>query len=111
LSERFSRHFHDLGRLDAGGYLASAIAATDVAEAVAIHKNAFFAEKDSGGEKIDYSHSIRTGLQLVPSGVAYDALKEDYRQMVADGLLLENAETFENLMARCLVIQRRIGSS
>ena len=48
-----SRHFHDLARLDDRGYLPAAIAAKDIAGAVAVHKNAFFAEKDSEGRRID----------------------------------------------------------
>jgi Nucleotidyl transferase AbiEii toxin, Type IV TA system len=111
LSERFSRHFHDLARLDDGGYLAAAVDARDVAEAVAVHKNAFFVEKDSEGQRIDYLEAIRTGLTLVPTGKASDALREDNQRMVADGLLLDDSETFEALMAKCLVIQQqtRIG--
>ncbi|MEO6816413.1 MAG: nucleotidyl transferase AbiEii/AbiGii toxin family protein [Edaphobacter sp.] len=108
LSERFSRHFHDLARLNDGGYLASAIGAKDVAEAVAVHKNAFFVEKDSEGQRIDYLDAIRAGLTLVPVGSAYNALREDYQRMVADGLLLDDTETFEDLMAYCLVIQQQM---
>ncbi len=107
LSERFSRHFHDLARLDDGGYLAAAIEAIDIAEAVAVHKNAFFVEKDSQGQRIDYLEGMRKGLTLVPTGRAYDALLEDYQGMVADGLLLDDTETFEELMAQCLVIQQQ----
>src|SRR5271163_736295 len=82
LSERFSRHFHDLARMDQAGYLAEPQAATDVAEAVAVHKNAFFAEKDSHGNRIDYLDAVRNGLTLVPTGGAYDALLGDYQRMI-----------------------------
>lgn len=111
LSERFSRHFHDLARLDDGGFVDAAVDARDVAEAVAEHKNAFFVEKDSEGQRIDYLEAIRTGLTLVPTGKALEALREDYQRMVADGLLLEDTETFEELMEHCLEIQpkTRIG--
>lgn len=107
MSERFSRHFHDLARLDDRGYLPAAVAAKDVAEAVAVHKNAFFIEKDSEGQRIDYLEAIRKGLTIVPKGRAYDALREDYQSMVADGLLLDDTETFEDLMAQCLIIQKQ----
>jgi hypothetical protein len=107
LSDRFSRHFHDLARLDNRGYLPTAIASKDIAEAVAVHKNAFFAEKDSEGQRIDYAEAIRGGLTIVPAGRAYDALRVDYQNMVADGLLLDDTETFEDLMAECLVIQQQ----
>jgi hypothetical protein len=87
--------------------LAAAIDARDVAEAVAIHKNAFFVEKDSEGQRIDYLEAIRTGLTLVPTGKAFDALHEAFQRMLADGLLLDDTETFEELMAQCLVIQQQ----
>jgi hypothetical protein len=48
-------------------------------------------------------------LTLVPTGKASDALREDYQRMVADGLLLDDTETFEDLMAHCLVIQQQTG--
>jgi hypothetical protein len=107
LSDRFSRHFHDLARLNDQGHLVSALAAGDVAEAVAVHKNAFFVEKDSEGRRIDYLEAIRAGLTLVPTGKAFDILRGDYERMLADGLLLNDAETFEDLMAQCIVIQRQ----
>jgi hypothetical protein len=108
LSNRFSRHFHDLVRLEESGHLAEALAAQDVAEAVAIHKNAFFVEKDAIGNRIDYVEALHGGLTLVPSGSGYDALRTDYLHMVEDGLLAGNAETFEDLMRRCSRIQGQI---
>ena len=47
-------------------------------------------------------------MKLVPAGSAYDALREDYLRMVADGLLLDDTETFEDLMAHCLVLQQHM---
>jgi hypothetical protein len=43
----------------------------------------------------------------VPIGDALKALEEDYARMVEDGLLLEDAEPFEALMARCADIAAR----
>jgi hypothetical protein len=108
LGERFSRHFHDLARLDDGGYSAAAIDAREIANAVAVHKNAFFAEKDSEGHRIDYIEAIGTGLTLIPTGMARDVLRRDYQRMLIDGLLLDDTETFEDLMAHCLVIQQQM---
>jgi hypothetical protein len=108
LSNRFSRHFHDLVRLEETGHLAEALAAQDVAEAVAIHKNAFFAEKDANGNRIDYLQVVHGGLTLVPSGSGYDALRTDYLHMVEDGLLAGDVETFEELMQRCSGIQAQL---
>jgi hypothetical protein len=108
LSNRFSRHFHDLVRLEETGHLAEALAAQDVAEAVAIHKNAFFVEKDANGNRIDYLEAVHGGLTLVPIGSGYDALRTDYLHMVQEGLLAGDAETFEELMQRCSRIQAQL---
>jgi Nucleotidyl transferase AbiEii toxin, Type IV TA system len=108
LSERFSRHFHDLARLEEAGHLAEALAAQDVAHAVAIHKSAFFAEKDTDGNRIDYMEAVRAGLTLLPSGNGYDALRHDYQRMIEDGLLFEDAEPFELLMTKCSGIQAQL---
>jgi hypothetical protein len=102
LSTRFSRHFHDLVRLEETGHLPEALAA------VAIHKNAFFAEKDANGNRIDYLEAVHGGLTLVPSGDGYDALRTDYLHMVEDGLLAGNEETFDDLMTRCSGIQAQL---
>jgi hypothetical protein len=53
LHDRFSRHLHDLMRLEEAGVIDHAIQARDIAEAVALHKSAFFIEKDSAGNRID----------------------------------------------------------
>jgi hypothetical protein len=108
LSDRFSRHFHDLVRLEEAGHLEGALTARGIAEAVAIHKSAFFVEKDLSGNRIDYETAIHGGLVLMPEGNALDALREDYQRMVADGLLLEEAESFDRLMEKCKTIQEQV---
>ena len=108
LSNGFSRHFHDLVRLEGTGHLAEALAAQDVAEAVAIHKNAFFVEKDAHGNRIDYLEAVHGGLTLVPSGGGYDALRTDYLHMVEEGLLAGNEVPFDDLMTRCSGIQAQL---
>jgi len=108
LSQRFSRHFYDLARLDEAGYLPSVLKAWEVAEAVAVHKNAFFAEKDATGNRIDYLAAVRDGLILVPTGNAYDALRADYQRMVQERLFIDEAESFEETMTRCGQIQQKL---
>jgi hypothetical protein len=110
LSARFSRHFHDIVRLQEAGYLGNALKARTIAEAVAIHKNAFFAEKDAVGNRIDYLAAVHNGLTLVPEGTALDALRGDYQQMLEDGLLLEDAESFDLLMEKCMRAQEELKS-
>jgi hypothetical protein len=111
LSLRFSRHFSDLVRLDEAGYLEAALKSKDVAEAVAVHKNAFFAEKDAEGNRIDYLAALKSGLALLPKGNAYDALRVDYERMVQEQLFLEVPESFEFLMTKCQQIEERLKAS
>jgi hypothetical protein len=110
LSDRFSRHFHDLVRLKEAGYLDKAIEAQDIAEAVAIHKSAFFSEKDLAGNRIDYTAAVHGALVLAPEGEAENALRGDYQMMVNDGLLFEEAESFDQLMEGCRGIQERVNT-
>ena len=105
--ERLSRHWHDLVRLDDAGYVELALADRVLAHSVAQHKSAFFAEKDSVGDWIDYEVAVQGGLQLVPKGQAYDALADDYNRMLSDGMLLDDGETFGAVIGRCADIETR----
>jgi hypothetical protein len=105
--ERFSRHWHDLTKLDAFGFADAALASREVATAVSRHKAMFFAERDSNGIPIDYDQAVSGGLHLVPNGATLDGLEQDYLGMVEDGLLLDEAEQFSNLMNRCREIERK----
>lgn len=105
--ERLSRHWHDLARLDEAGIAASALADRALALAVARHKAKFFLENDACGERIDYGAAVSGDLQLVPFGAAIAVLADDYTRMVADGMLLEENESFDVLMERCAMIEAR----
>jgi nucleotidyltransferase AbiEii toxin of type IV toxin-antitoxin system len=105
--ERFARHWHDIVRLDEAGLAEAAFANRDLANAVATHKSMFFAEKAADGTAIDYEAAVNGKLHLVPGGNALEALEDDYRRMVDDGLLLEDAEPFETLMVQCAELAKR----
>lgn len=105
--ERFSRHWHDLARLDEAGLAASAIADRSLARAVAEHKSWFFVEKTPERETIDYRAAVTGGLRLVPEGRSFEVLAEDYGRMVEDGLLLDEAEPFDALMERIRGLEAR----
>ena len=75
-SERLSRHWHDLARLDEAGIAASALADHGLALSVARHEATFFTENDARGNRIDYEAVVSGGLQLVPSGAAYAVLAD-----------------------------------
>lgn len=103
--ERFSRHWHDLCRLHDAGVADRAIADRELAQRVARHKTAFFPERDSTGGWIDYGRSVNGQLRLVPNGDALASLAGDYERMVGDGLLLDDAERFDELVTRCARIE------
>ncbi|MCY3547667.1 MAG: nucleotidyl transferase AbiEii/AbiGii toxin family protein [Gemmatimonadetes bacterium] len=104
---RLSRHWHDLVRLDDGGYVEKALADRELARAVARHKAIFFREKDVEGDWIDYMAAVTGHLQLIPDRPLYDILAEDYRQMQRSGMLPEEGESFEDVMNRCAGIEAR----
>lgn len=105
--DRFARHWHDVARLDDAGLAAAAFADRELAKAVARHKEMFFAEKAADQQWIDYAVAVGGALRLVPEGDALKALGEDYARMVDDGLLLDDAEPFDALMARCTDVAER----
>ena len=109
--DRFARHWHDVVRLDESGFAAAAFADRELAHAVARHKTTFFAEKAADRSQIEYAAAVDGGLQLVPVGDGAKALAEDYARMVDDGLLLEEAEPFDTLMARCADIAARANTA
>jgi hypothetical protein len=105
--DRYARHWHDVARLDDAGFAASAFADRDLANTVARHKAMFFAEKAADRTRIDYAAAVNGGLRFVPEGNGLNVLQEDYARMLEDGLLLEDAEPFDALMARCAEIAER----
>mgnify|MGYP000423314537 CR=1 FL=1 len=109
--DRFARHWHDVVRLDEAGFAEAAFADRELANAVARHKSMFFAEKAADRTPIDYAAAVNGGLQLVPVGDGAKALEDDYARMVEDGLLFDDAEPFEALMARCADIAARANSA
>lgn len=108
--ERFARHWYDVARLHDAGIAASAIADRKLAEAVARHKSAFFAEKDAAGNQIDYHAAVSGGLHLVPVDEARVSLAQDYQRMVDEGLLLDAPESFDTLVHQIQTIQDLVNS-
>jgi len=107
---RFARHWHDVTRLDAAGFADSAAADPELAQAVAAHKGIFFAESTPEGEPIDYCSAVTGALRLAPSGEARKVLAEDYARMVEDGLLLDEAESFDVLLERCQALAEKVNA-
>lgn len=104
--ERWSRHWYDLVRLDDAGVATQALADRELARSVARHKAMFFRENDHTGRRIDYKAAISGSLRLVPSGAAQKALADDYANMLASGMLLDEDEPFDVLMQRCALVEK-----
>ena len=105
--ERFSRHWHDLVRLDDAGHAETALGDPKLARAVARHKSVFFREKDAGGSWIDYQEAVTGELQLVPTRAVRGILADDYGRMLREGMLLGDEEAFEDIIGRCADIEAR----
>ena len=105
--ERLSRHWHDLARLDEAAVADRALSDRALALSVARHKTMFFPENDASGDRIDYVAAVSGRLQLVPTGTALEVLADDYGRMLADGMLLDEDESFERLIEQCADIEMR----
>jgi hypothetical protein len=105
--DRYSRHWHDLVRLDDEGYAQAAFDDPELAKDVAAFKSRFFRAKDSEGNPIDYAKAVSGGLKLVPDTEALKALEADYKKMADGGILLDDAEPFAKLIERCADLERR----
>jgi hypothetical protein len=105
--DRYSRHWHDLVRLDDTGHAEEALDDRSLAEEVAEFKSRFFRAKDIDDNLIDYAAAVSGDLQLVPGPQARKVLEADYKKMADDGILLDDAESFADLMERCADLQRR----
>jgi hypothetical protein len=67
-----------------------------------------FPEKNSAGELIDYVAAVSGGLRLVPNEKALTSLSLDYARMLEDGLLLDDAEPFQELLDQCRALEARV---
>jgi hypothetical protein len=105
--DRYSRHWHDLVRLDDVGYAQQAFDDRALANEVAEFKGRFFRAKDSKGNPIDYAAAVSGALQLVPDAEALKALEADYKKMADDGILLDDPQPFADLVERCADLEWR----
>jgi hypothetical protein len=79
-----------------------------VAETVAEHKAMFFRMKAADDSVIDYGRAVKGGLVLIPRGEDLDALRADYNFMIEEGLLLEDAHDFDDLITQCTALQKEV---
>jgi hypothetical protein len=102
---RYARHWFDLVAIYRSEHAATILADQEVAIKVAEHKLLFFPEKNAAGLKVDYPAAVSGHLLIVPDGDARKALEEDYNAMRGEGVLLEVAPPFDDLMAICSKLQ------
>jgi Nucleotidyl transferase AbiEii toxin, Type IV TA system len=108
IGDRLSRHWHDLVRLDDAGYAQEALDDRALAKEIAEFKAKFFREKGHDSNQIDYMAAVSGNLQLVPDDAeTLKALEVDYEKMADEGILLDDAEPFAGLIARCADLQQR----
>jgi hypothetical protein len=105
--DRYARHWHDLVRLDDAGFAEAAFDDRPLANEVAEFKGKFFRAKDGKGNPIDYAAAVSSDLQLVPDAEALKSLEADYKKMADDGILLDDAEPFADLIQRCADLEKR----
>jgi hypothetical protein len=105
--DRISRHWHDLVRLDDGGFAQAAFEDTALAKEVADWKGKFFRTRDRKGKPIDYRAAVSGHLQLVPEDKGLEELEADYNKMAEAGILLDDAEPFSELVKRCATLEER----
>jgi hypothetical protein len=104
-NERYARHWHDLAAIARSPYFLDILNNHAVAATVARHKSCFFIEKDTSGAAIDYDAATQGHLRLVPTGHARDALEVDYAAMLADGVMVGSALSFDQLMNACAELE------
>ena len=104
--DRYARHWHDLVRLDDAGFAQAAFDDRPLANEVAEFKGKFFRARDSNGNQIDYAAAVSGGPQLVPDAEALKTLEADYKKMADDGILLDDAEPFADLIERCADLEK-----
>jgi hypothetical protein len=109
--DRFARHWHDLMKLAEAGIASRAINNRKLATRVADHKQAFFLEKASSGEEIDYHRAVAGALQLVPQGKALEELERDYIAMMESGLIEGDPIPFAALMDQCRALEEQANAS
>ena len=107
-SDRLSRHWYDLVRLDESEFGAQALDDKQVARQVAMLKNTFYRTNDDEGQWIDFQAVVSGSLRLVPEGERRESVAEDYGNMKSSGMLPQDAESFDDLMTKCKDIEQHL---
>lgn len=90
-SERKSRHYYDLLKLNAGGYAAQAMAHRSLFEAVVRHRRTFYRYN-----ALDYDAILRSGIRIIPTADQLANWRGDYTRSTA--MIYRDLPTFTQLM-------------
>jgi hypothetical protein len=91
-SERKSRHYYDLMKLNASGYGAKAMADTSLLSTVVEHRRTFYRYN-----QMDYNALLREGITIVPPTDHLPDWRGDYIRTSA--MIYRDPPTFDELMA------------
>ena len=90
---RWSRHWHDVVRLDHAGIASRALMDSNLALSVERHEAI-----DSRDRTIDYEAALSGQFGLMPAGTAQGSLAADYTAMLAMGMFLAEDEPLDTLI-------------
>ena len=90
-SERKSRHYYDLLKLDVGGYAAQAMTDRVLFEAVVLHRRTFYRYN-----QLDYDAILQQGITIVPPQEQWPDWRGDYERSRA--MIHTHVPTFDQLM-------------
>ena len=109
--DRFSRHWYDLVQLSKLPRMQHALSEREWLSQVVRHKSMFFVEKNASGDRIDYNDCQNGLLKLIPSGAALETLRNDYANMIQDGILLDSEINFDFVLKQCLELEGNINKA
>jgi hypothetical protein len=105
-AERMSRHWSDVSVMMKNGIGGKALQDQELCRRVVDHKTKFW--RDS---KAKYEDCLTKNFRLVPSGSAYEDLKNDYDAMTKAGMFFdESCPNFEATIADILALQDQLNA-
>lgn len=101
--ERLSRHWYDLFMLNNAWVGPEALSHLEILKSVIEHKKAFF-----NASYTHYDDCLSGKFLLVPTGVALENLKQDFKQMLAAGMFHKLPPTFKTIIEGLEQLENRL---
>jgi len=105
-ADRQSRHWHDLAILADHEIGKTSIADRQLLENVVRHKSIFFRASYA-----NYEDCLTGDLRLIPGKTLQDALRLDYKKMIADGMFEGEPPGFESIVNRLKALEKEINAA